>query len=254
MERKRLTSLLMILTFSIFGLLLGSDLFAKDKQKRGFSREELLIAHVKNSLHQAEKTAFSLNSAILHIDSRSSPKIGCFLNHLCTLADTCYLEIGCRKGATLAAALFHNESNVAHAIAIDLWAEKEETRADFLHNIETFIPNAHLRIYDTDCFQIKNSEVFPRAVNIYFYDGSHKAPDQEMAFTYFNDVFDDLFIAIVNDWNSPGVELASRNAFQKLGYQILYEKKLNPNINRDHSFWKNELYIAVIKKKSCNCY
>jgi hypothetical protein len=254
MRRTRLTSLLMIVSFSLFGLLLGSDLFAKEKQKKYISREDLLVAHVKNSLFQAEKNGAALNAAVLHLEGSSSPKVGSFLNYLCTLPETSYLEIGSWKGATCIPALYKNEAAVTCAIAVDRWTDLAVVKTEFLHNIETFIPRAHLRLIDADCFQINKSEVFHQPVTVFFYDGLHSKEDQEMAFTYFDEIFDDLFIAVVNHWNAPNVELGTREAFQKLEYQIVFEKKLMPNSNRDNPFCLNDLYIALIKKKPCGCY
>lgn len=85
-------------------------------------------------------------------------------------------------------------------------------------------------------------------VNIYFYDGSHTKLSQEMAFTYYNDILDQVFVAIVDDWNRPVVQAGTKKAFEKLNYRILFEIAMPGLKNNDAKNWWNGLYIAVIKK------
>lgn len=47
------------------------------------------------------------------------------------------------------------------------------------------------------------------------------AESQEKAFTYFNSLLSQTFIAIVDDWNWDAVKIGTRNAFQTLGYEVL---------------------------------
>jgi hypothetical protein len=253
MQRKPLLSFVIIFLFSAFGLLLGADLFAKEKHKKNPSREALLISHIKHSIEAADKNPLSLSSSVLHLEGMSCSKVRCLLNHLCALPNTSYLEIGCWKGSSLVAALYKNESTVIDAIAIDNWSEYGGPKAEFLHTINTFLPNAHLRFYEKDCFQLEKEEVFQNPVTIFFYDGNHSLESQEMAFSYFNAIFDDLFIALVNEWNLPQVQLGTQKAFNKLGYEILYEKNLSANFCSNCSTGSDGFYIALIKKKSCNC-
>ena len=91
-------------------------------------------------------------------------------------------------------------------------------------------------------------ESFYTPINVFFYDGSHDEKSQELAFTYFNSVFDDLFIAIIDDWNWDYVRKGTNNAFNKLNYEILFEKSFFTPYNGDTSSWWNGLYIAVVKK------
>ena len=89
---------------------------------------------------------------------------------------------------------------------------------------------------------------FKKPVNVYFYDGGHTATTQEKAFTYFNPILDDLFIAVVDDWNWDCVVEGTFMAFDKLRYEVLFDIALPANGNGDLENWWNGLYVAVIRK------
>jgi len=63
---------------------------------------------------------------------------------------------------------------------------------------------------------------------------------------------DDTFISIIDDWNWKGVQTGTKQAFKKLGYEILFEKILPANFNQDRQNWWNGLYVAVIRKHPIN--
>lgn len=213
------------------------------------AQEKPLIEHVVDCIEKGERECSSLSSPILAIDGMSSAKIRHFLNNLCSLPGASYLEIGCWKGSTLISALYHN-SSIVQAVAIDNWSEFGGPREDFLSHLEQFLPGHSIQILETDCFSVDKKAVFSRPVNIYFYDGNHEAMNQERAFTYFNDILDELFIAVVDDWNTKKVREGTRAAFYKLHYKVLYEKEIFTEKNADTESWWNGFYIAVITKGS----
>ena len=43
------------------------------------------------------------------------------------------------------------------------------------------------------------------------------------AFLYYNEIFADVFIAVVDDWGCPWIRGPTFKAFAKLNYEILYE-------------------------------
>jgi hypothetical protein len=61
---------------------------------------------------------------------------------------------------------------------------------------------------------------------------------------------------MVDDWNCPSVREGTKDAFNKLKYNLLYEKDLfTENLNNrigpgagNPNTWWNGLYIALIKK------
>jgi hypothetical protein len=209
------------------------------------NKEDILIQHTIASISNATEERSSLNQTVLQMQGMSSPKVRHLLNNLCSIPDTCYLEIGSWKGSTLAAAI---HGNLAHAIAIDNWSEFGAPKNEFIRNMAEYLNSGRLKFIEADCFTIDKHQVFDRPVNIYFYDGNHSQSNQKNAFVYFNDVFDDVFVAVVDDWNDQASQIGTREAIKELNYQILFEIELFTCGNGDINTWWNGLYVAVLKK------
>jgi hypothetical protein len=211
-------------------------------------REELLVNHVKTSIGRVE-SGYRVPSQILNIPGMSSPKGRSLLNLLCSLPGTKYLEIGCWKGSTFVSALHGNSHALAQAYAIDNWAAFTGPKNEFLANCSRFLPISQYQytVYSEDCFAINKNKLGGR-INVYFYDGEHERIDQEKAFTYFDDILDDVFIAVVDDWNPIEAREGTFEAFKKLNYTILFEQVLPARFNGDVEQWWHGFYVAVIRK------
>jgi hypothetical protein len=171
------------------------------------------------------------------------------LNNLCSLKEAAYFEIGCWKGATLISALHENEIALLDAVAIDNWSEFNGPRKEFYHNIRQHLRADKLRMFEINCFQMNLGVfpfLFPYPINIYFYDGDHKEECHRAAFTHFNPIFDDVFIAVVDDWNWECVRKGTFRAFKELQYKVHFQQEFFTN-NESNS-WSNGLYIAVVQK------
>ncbi len=107
---------------------------------------------------------------------------------------------------------------------------------------ETFI---HLFLKNSvKCLPQMDEEVF-----FFFYDGNHSSLHQELAFKYFNDVFADVFIVVVSDWNWRDVQIGTRRAFRALKYKVLFEATLQgARWEGDTEMYENGVYLAVIRK------
>lgn len=210
--------------------------------------EQILIEHVKKSIYKALFEDSKLSPEVLKVEGMSGAKGRHFLNNICSLPNATYLEIGSLMGSTLVSALYKNEKTMDDAIAIDIWEGDGMIHPQFANNVNRFVPDANLRVYPYDCFTIDVKKTFLRPVNIYFFDGFHDRPSHEKAFTYFNDAFADVFIAIVDDWSATYIKEATFTAFQKLGYKILFQQEFNTRTGADAESWWNGLYVAVIKK------
>lgn len=211
-------------------------------------KEKRLIQHVQKSIENAEKGISQLTQEVLALDGMSSSLVRHFLNNIGSLYGASYLEIGSWKGSTLISALFGNRQGMKEAIAIDNWSQFDAPRSLFWENVDSLLGERTFKFYETNCFTLDKNGVFFTPINIYFYDGDHGEESQKRAFTYFNPVFDDVFIAIVDDWNWDYVRRGTEAAFQELKYEILFEKSLFSKQNGDVSSWWNGLYVAVIKK------
>lgn len=209
--------------------------------------ETLLIEHVKKSIENAKNGVSRLDDSVLSIDGMSSSKVRHLLNNLCSLPSTSYLEIGVWKGSTLVSALFGNSSTISYSVAVDNWSELGGPKMAFMQNLARLLPKKSIHFYDQDCFSI-NKAIFKYPVTTYFYDGEHDHNSQYKAFMYFNDIFADVFIALVDDWNWESVHTGTRKAFNELGYQILFEQELPSYCINDKDNWWNGLYVGVIRK------
>ena len=212
--------------------------------------EKKIIEHVQFSIDEAEKGNSKLTQEILEMEGMSSFKIRHFMNNLCSLPNTNYLEIGCYKGSTWVSSLFKNQDNIKHAYAIDNWSEFGSQKNIFIENNQKFISSHayNKSIISCDSFSLDVSSVINTPIKIYFYDGNHSRISQELAFTYYNNVLDDVFIAIVDDWNWIDVQEGTKAAFKKLGYEVLFERIMSSRFCGDLETWWNGFYIAVIRK------
>lgn len=211
--------------------------------------ERNLIDHIQFSIEQGLQLVSSLPSEVFKIDGMSSPKGRCFLNNLCSLPGTIYLEIGCWKGSTFVSALYGNQNSVVGAIGIDDWSQFTGPEKCFSTNCRNFLQQLPYQFYSHDCFSKDPQEFIKTPVNIYFYDGGHSEEDQAQAFLFYNSVLDDVFIGVVDDWNWEEVRAGTFRAFSELNYEILYEAALPARkIGQDIEDWWNGYYVAVIRK------
>ncbi len=207
--------------------------------------QKFLIEHVQKSITLAQLERSQLNSEILLLEGLSSNKIRHLLNNICSLSDANYLEIGTWKGATFISALFKN--NLLSGTAIDNWSQFAGNKKEFETNITNFLPNTSYQMYETNCFKFK-VETIPQKINIYFYDAGHTREEQRLAFVHYNKIFEDTFIAIVDNYNWIQVQEGTQSAFKELQYNVLFEQFLKAEKRADKSGWWTGLYVAVISK------
>ena len=221
-----------------------------------------LILHVSEAINKALGSDSNLHEDILDqrkVNGFSGTKFRHFLNNVASLSGINYLEIGTYCGSTLLSALYNNMDKITSAYALDNWSEfgghaKEVCEA----RLEKYIadPNNKLTFYEEDCFKFDKTKIHHK-INLYFYDGAHSQSDQEMAFTYFDEVLDDTFITIVDDWEQGEVRKGTLAAFKKLNYDVLASWQIvppareNKTENPDTHWWLGA-FIAVIKKSKTN--
>ena len=207
--------------------------------------------HFFNCLSNARKKAHSIKQIcrkIIYRLDRIHVKVRHLLNNLCTLPNARYLEIGVYRGSTFISALYENTNNLLDAIAIDNWSEYGSQKSIFYDACIKYLDKKSFRFYELDSFAVNTHDVFSHQINIYFYDGNHSFDAQRKAFTYYNEIFSDVFIALVDDWNVSWVRGGTKKAFEELGYTVLFEQELPARFNEDRENWWNGLYVAVIKK------
>lgn len=206
------------------------------------------VQRVLEAIDAASLPRMDQEAPYLSIPGMSSPKNRHFLNTLCAYPETRYLEIGCWKGSTFVSALYHNGAFVTSAIGIDNWSEFGGPAKEFCNNCAAYLADVPYVFYSADCFSLVPEKLTEEKINVYFYDGGHKEKEQKMAFVHFDAILDDLFIAIVDDWNWEPVRKGTFSAFAELNYHVLAEYSLPASCNGDRDLWWNGLYVAVIRK------
>lgn len=172
------------------------------------------------------------------------------LNNLCSADDVNYLEIGTYQGTSFVSA---NYGNKANPLVIDNWSEFGGPSFIFFQNCQEFIQGKYKLIW-RNCWDITPDEVVAkfgngRKADIYLYDADHSYDSHYRAFTHYNDSLNDLFIAIVDDYNFPDVSKGTQDAFKELGYKVLFERTLPARFRGDSEEWWNGYYVAVVSKK-----
>ena len=200
-------------------------------------REGMLIEHASGSYYDAldKKAKFTSNQFLSHI-----VPMNYLLNNLCNLKEASHLHIGLDKGMSFVCALFGNEALLSEVIGIDSYVESPAAKLNCYMFCDKHLEGKDYQILISDCFSVEKS-IFKKPVDIYFYDADHSLIAQELAFTYYNDILADVFIAVVDDWGWDRVREGTFTAFDQLGYTILYETIIPPGDG-------NGQYLAVIRK------
>lgn len=180
-----------------------------------------------------------------------------FMNNMGVLEGLRYLEVGAYCGSTFLSLLYKNTDSVDFVYAVDNWSEfnleGSHSRETFYRNLNFLLPEfKKLKVIEADCFSFDKS-LIDHKINFYFYDGPHSEEDHYNAFVYYDDLFEDKFVTVIDDWNSEKVKRGTRKAFEELGYEIIASWEIdtsdkpdwseNPDVN-----WWRGVYICVIDK------
>ena len=223
------------------------------------------VEHIKEAIQKSKNNQSNLPPAILEIMSgMSTMKVRHLFNNLAnTKSQINYLEIGTYRGATTCSVLYNN---LVNAIIIDdfsqfqkLEFQKNELSVpeDFSKNIQLTVAfsntNPIIKFYNKDCFTINKEEIFKNKINFYFYDGHHSYESQYKAYEYYNDILENKFLTVIDDFNDEkNVKNATLDIFKKLNYEILFHEELPAGKNAESfdkdGYW-NGLGIFLIQKK-----
>jgi hypothetical protein len=221
-------------------------LFNKNYEAPSSPYELELVEHVKLSMEKALKlesklkgTGFAKDASI-NIWNSDTPSDH-LLNNLCNKPGISHLHVGLLRGGSFVAALYGNQDVLKEQIGVDWFLEYP--RKDFDANCAPYLSKDKYQIIESGCFEIDKS-LITSPVDIYFYDADHSIIGHLNAFTYYDDVFADVFIAVVDDWRCPWVRRPTFKAFEKLGYRILFETFIP-----DNDVYGHGQYVAVVKKR-----
>tara|TARA_B100000700_G_C15026550_1_gene848456 strand:- start:954 stop:1850 length:897 start_codon:yes stop_codon:yes gene_type:complete len=193
------------------------------------------------------------NSEIItRIQGMSTPKVRHCLNNLNRWGNN-YLEIGSHKGSTFVSSLYRNQKR---GWSIDNYSEFCDTsyaagldgthKTELIKNIDKHLTN-QTEFFKEDCFKFDLKKI-TEPVDVYMYDGDHDQDKQKLALEYFYPALNDIFMFIVDDWNSQAVRDGTYEGIRNMDLCILGEMTI-----RTHGFaqsdWWSGLYVAFLSKE-----
>lgn len=209
-------------------------------------------AQIDDAFDVAEKGASKINQEIKEMQGMTGLKTRHFYNHLMSMNDARYLEIGSWKGSSVCSAMYENEAKI---VCIDNWSEFGGPKHEFLENFMKFKGKNDAMFIENDCFKVE-TEYLP-SFNVYMYDGNHQYESHYRALVHYIGTLDDIFIYIVDDWNWYDVRKGTQESIQRLGLEVLYEREIRLTNDNQHteeqlarSTWWNGIYVAILKKSS----
>ena len=203
---------------------------------------------------------------IKFMSGMSGKKYRYFINNFISLiADPRYLEIGCWAGSTACSALYGNEVKV---LCIDNWSEfvdpktinpslnVKNPKKEFEINTKKVISEKiDFKFIESDFRKINYNEV--GKFNIYFFDGPHEIKDHYDGIAIVQPSLDDIFILIIDDWNTSHIRQRTLEVINDLNIKII--SKIEIMTTQDNTMpkffqcqfsdWHNGYLIAVCQKQ-----
>ena len=216
-----------------------------------------LCDHISCALKEADVYRSKLSQELLSMGGMSGVKTRHLCNHIASMKDARYLEIGSWKGSTLCAAMFQN---AMRCVAIDNWSQFGGPKNEFLINFNKFQGDNEASFIEKDCWEVDVREIGP--FNIYLYDGAHPEDCQVKALDHYLPCLDKQFIYLVDDWNFIGVRKGTMRGIENndLTVHLHVEirttqnnksawKQRPPHKSHQHSDWHNGLSVFVFEQK-----
>ena len=189
------------------------------------------------------------------IESLTSETTKHFLNNICAIEGTKYLELGVYGGGTFYSAL---QNNNVFGYAVDdfkkryLSPERDDIEFTPFTNPKTAFltpPWYPDKRYDFKLIEGNISEVeIPEQCNVIFYDADHDPVEQYKNLQHIWQYCADEFILLVDDANMPGVIDSVDDLIRSNNPTVLFERKILTSIPEDLNSWWNGIYILLIKK------
>ncbi|HIK67042.1 MAG TPA: hypothetical protein EYF95_03635 [Flavobacteriales bacterium] len=189
---------------------------------------EMHALSIENAVARAEILDSQLTQEVMDIPGSASYKNRAFLNNLMASTSDAdffdlknYLEIGCHLGSTFISACFANKDLIKEAYVIDKFLHGENSEEEFQENCVRFLGEAPTNLFCEDCFTIDIQKIKEK-VDVYFFDGPHGILDHEKALTYYEPVFNDNLIVVIDDWGDHRVKLGTLRGLAKINYRVVW--------------------------------
>jgi len=230
----------------------------------------------RDSYSKILKTAFfqswAINTKIpdwiRFMPGMSGRKYRYLINNLVSLIeDARYLEIGSWTGSTACSAIYGNK---VKTVCIDNWSQFNNTedipyqrvlniknpKKEFEINTKKVISEKiDFKFIESDFRKINYNEV--GKFNIYVFDGPHEIKDQYDGIAIVQPSLDDIFILIIDDWNTPHIRQGTLEVINDLNIKII--SKIEIMTTQDNTMpklfqcqfsdWHNGYLIAVCQKQ-----
>ena len=219
---------------------------------KGETKVNPKIPHIIESIDKAER--LDSNYTGIAIESLTSNITKHFLNNICSLPDTVYLELGCYAGGTFYSALQNNNTK---GYAVDNYKQPTYPHRDDLNFKGYQNPKAVLleppwhpdKRYDYTLIEDDVTNItLPEQVNVIFYDADHNPQAQYNNLKHVHQYCKDEFILIIDDANMPGVIESVDEFVRVMKLDVIFERKVLTNKPEDDTSWWNGLYILLLKK------
>ena len=219
---------------------------------KGETKVNPKIPHIIESIDKAER--LDSNYTGIAIESLTSNITKHFLNNICSLPDTVYLELGCYAGGTFYSALQNNNTK---GYAVDNYKQPTYPHRDDLNFKGYQNPKSVLleppwhpdKRYDYTLIEDDVTNItLPEQVNVIFYDADHNPQAQYNNLKHVHQYCKDEFILIIDDANMPGVIESVDEFVRVMKLDVIFERKVLTNKPEDDTSWWNGLYILLLKK------
>ena len=231
----------------------------------------------RDSYSKILKTAFfqswAINTKIpdwiRFMPGMSGRKYRYLINNLVSLIeDARYLEIGSWTGSTACSAIYGNK---VKTVCIDNWSQFNNTedipyqrvlniknpKKEFEINTKKVISEKiDFKFIESDFRKINYNEV--GKFNIYVFDGPHEIKDQYDGIAIVQPSLDDIFILIIDDWNTSHIRQGTLEVINDLNIKII--SKIEIMTTQDNTMpklfqcqfsdWHNGYLIAVCQKQT----
>jgi len=215
---------------------------------------EQFLWDCKNKAEQGQSKIPNTSGIINEIQGMSTPKVRHYMNNLNSWGKN-YLEIGSHKGSTFVSSLYENKKR---GWSIDNFSEFCEQngydrpgfdgthKEELLGNMKKYLSN-ETEFFQEESFSFDLAQI-KEPVQVYMYDGDHDLDKQKDALKYYYPVLDDVFLFIVDDWNSQSVRDGTYQGIKDMDLCILSEITIRTEFGKETDWWSG-MYSAFLSKE-----
>ncbi len=201
-----------------------------------------------------ENKYFENAKHLVDVEGMSTPRVCTLLNKLVGHMEEkqTYLEIGTWKGLTICSAAIHNQGK--NCVACDKfrfhgkftgWGFKAKRALyDNLNRYES--ESAKVTFHHMRSEEMFRKNLVPDNIGVYFYDGDHSYKATRDHILAVNTLLADEAVILVDDWNDPAIQKATRDAIEEMDFEIEWEIELDGNQTQEG--WWNGLGVFLLQR------